>query len=158
LSARYHCQLALKQENALSFLIREMLSYPNCRIHGITWVDFNVLVTEQALSRQKIRPELYPAQYPPSSRSRQQVIKKYGQEIGCLSCSFLAEPTHTQLLVILFRLCCLDPQVKGENSHLRAFINERGNDVVRKPRADSSPPLAEGKGLCTPLRLSQKVC
>ena len=57
------------------------------------------------------------------NRSLQQVIKKYGQEIGYLNCSFLAEPT--QLLVILFRLYCLDPQVKGKNSHLIAFINER---------------------------------
>lgn len=100
-----------------------MLSYSNCRIHGITWVDlsFHALVTE-------ISPKLHQAQYPMSNRSLQHMIKQYGQEIGYLNCSFLPEPM--QLLVILIRLYCLDPQVKGKNSHLIPFINERGKMML----------------------------
>lgn len=115
---------------SFKFLIQEMLSYSNCRIQGITWIDlsFNALVTEQALSTRKISPKLYQAQYPMSNRSLQQVIKKYGQEIGHLNCSFLAETT--QLLVILFWLYCLDPQVKGKNCHLIAFVNEREKTML----------------------------
>lgn len=107
-----------------------MLSYSHCRIHGITWLDlsFNVLVTGQVLSTHKISPKLYQARYPKSNRSLQQVIKKHWQEVGYLNCSFLAEPI--QLLVIWLRLYCLDPPVKGKNSHLIAFIHEREKTVL----------------------------
>lgn len=158
LSARYHCQLALKQENELFFfLIWELLSYSNCKIHGITWVDlfFSVLVTEQALSTHKISPKLYQAQYPMSNRSLQPVFKKYGQEIGYLNCSFLAEPT--QLLVILFLLYCLDPQLKGKNSHSIASINEREKMMLQGSKVLTPLQLSQND-LCTPLHLSQKMC
>lgn len=107
-----------------------MLSYSNYGIHGITWVDFsfNVPVTEKVLSTQKISPKLYQVWYPMSNRSLQQVIKKHWQEIGYLNCSFLAEPI--QLQVILLRLYCLDPPVKGKNSHLIAFIHEREKTML----------------------------
>lgn len=142
---------------AFFFLIWELLSYSNCKIHGITWVDlfFSVLVTEQALSTHKISPKLYQAQYPMSNRSLQPVFKKYGQEIGYLNCSFLAEPT--QLLVILFLLYCLDPQLKGKNSHSIASINEREKMILQGSKVLTPLQLSQND-LCTPLHLSQKMC